>query len=362
MEDLRASDLRAVLGALGELRDLEDPAEFPAAVIRVMENVVAADVPSYNAVDLRTRTVVAMAPRRSLFPDAEELVGRYAHQDPTVAYYTSTADGSARRLSDFLTRRSLHKLDIYNLVYRQLQLEHMISIVLSDRGRGTRSSATQVRLSFGRRSLRFSERDRAVLNTIRPFLLRAKNSVEEVHELRDALRYLDGAEAAAGRMVIVLDSAGGVAHATPPAAKLLRSLGWRHSLELPEPLRSWASRRSAGSLMAEPLSLRGRDGTLTARLLHGREGEPNLVTLTSTRDPTSLSSPLAREVTEREAQVLRAVARGLSNGEVASELGISTHTVAKHLQHIYARLGVRNRTAAVRAAQASDRKIAVGSG
>jgi DNA-binding CsgD family transcriptional regulator len=51
-------------------------------------------------------------------------------------------------------------------------------------------------------------------------------------------------------------------------------------------------------------------------------------------------------LTERELEVLRLVAAGKSNREVAEELVISEHTAARHLQNIYAKLGVSSRTAA----------------
>jgi DNA-binding CsgD family transcriptional regulator len=54
----------------------------------------------------------------------------------------------------------------------------------------------------------------------------------------------------------------------------------------------------------------------------------------------------AHGLTPRELQVLRLVASGKSNREVASELVISEHTVARHLQNIFAKLGLSSRTAA----------------
>ena len=48
----------------------------------------------------------------------------------------------------------------------------------------------------------------------------------------------------------------------------------------------------------------------------------------------------------RELEVLRLVASGRSNREIASTLLISEHTVARHLQNIYAKLGLSSRTAA----------------
>jgi DNA-binding CsgD family transcriptional regulator len=51
-------------------------------------------------------------------------------------------------------------------------------------------------------------------------------------------------------------------------------------------------------------------------------------------------------LTGRELEVLRLVAAGKTNREVAEELIISEHTAARHLQNIYAKLGVSSRTAA----------------
>jgi DNA-binding NarL/FixJ family response regulator len=48
----------------------------------------------------------------------------------------------------------------------------------------------------------------------------------------------------------------------------------------------------------------------------------------------------------REAEVLRLVAAGRSNKQIAEELVLSVRTVSHHLDHIFAKLGVSSRTAA----------------
>ncbi len=59
------------------------------------------------------------------------------------------------------------------------------------------------------------------------------------------------------------------------------------------------------------------------------------------REPIS-----TKRLTARELQVLSLVATGRTNREISSRLVISEHTVARHLQNIFNKLGVTTRTAA----------------
>jgi len=62
--------------------------------------------------------------------------------------------------------------------------------------------------------------------------------------------------------------------------------------------------------------------------------------------PAEPEAALPAGLTAREADVLRLVASGKTNRDIAAELFISEHTVARHLQNMFAKLGVSTRSAA----------------
>jgi len=64
--------------------------------------------------------------------------------------------------------------------------------------------------------------------------------------------------------------------------------------------------------------------------------------------PTAAAATYPAGLTAREVEVLRLIAQGLTDAQVAEQLVISTHTVHAHLRAIYGKLGVTSRAAATR--------------
>ncbi len=108
-----------------------------------------------------------------------------------------------------------------------------------------------------------------------------------------------------------------------------------------------------GPLMAELLqhvAACGRASPYITSLLEAFSVPPNQhhdAEHTQPGGPAGLVEPLS----EREVEVLRLLATGESYAELAQTLVVSTNTVKTHLQHIYGKLGVTNRTQAVARAQ-----------
>ncbi len=79
-------------------------------------------------------------------------------------------------------------------------------------------------------------------------------------------------------------------------------------------------------------------------------GEPVLAPSVAARLMRRAGAPATKAPTERELDVLRLVAQGLTNRAIARRLHVSEATVKTHLVHAFGKLGVDDRTAAVTAA------------
>ncbi len=94
---------------------------------------------------------------------------------------------------------------------------------------------------------------------------------------------------------------------------------------------------------AIPLAVRA---AVQGQVVVAREALRRVLEAVPTPTPAVSTPPLLEELTEQEARVLRLVAQGLNNQAIAQTLHISLNTVKTHLKHIFAKLGVSDRTQA----------------
>ncbi|MWV25636.1 response regulator [Methylobacterium sp. 2A] len=151
----------------------------------------------------------------------------------------------------------------------------------------------------------------------------------------------------AGRTLFAVAEDGTVLWSTPQAGRLLVGFGADPSgvVVLPARARDWLRGCLVGA--AGPLTLTDRDGVAFALSFIGRTPDEILLRLSREEPSVGVERLRARlPVTGREAEVLLWLSRGKSSRDIGEILGLSHRTVTKHLEGIYAKLGVENRTAA----------------
>ncbi|MDA9430872.1 response regulator transcription factor [Bradyrhizobium sp. CCBAU 51627] len=163
-----------------------------------------------------------------------------------------------------------------------------------------------------------------------------------------------------GRYLLAVDDAGKIKWATPQGQKLLADMlavDADHDLMLPHPIPQWINQVLSGKAGSKAASMSAGDEQLRLQYV-GKLG-PNEFLLRLAKDAGADSPaefPRELGLTAREGEVLSWLAKGKTNRDIAQILGLSPRTVDKHLEQIYSKLGVENRTAAAAIAVNANRR------
>jgi DNA-binding response OmpR family regulator/DNA-binding CsgD family transcriptional regulator len=154
-----------------------------------------------------------------------------------------------------------------------------------------------------------------------------------------------------GRYLLAVSRQGKILWATPQAQKLLSATLTANADDeflLPEPMTQLLEQVQEGKA-ASKAAMASFPSNDQLRLQYMGKLGPNDFLLRLAKDagagtPAEFSSELG--LTTREGEVLSWLSKGKTNRDIAQILGLSPRTVDKHLEQIYSKLGVENRTAA----------------
>jgi DNA-binding CsgD family transcriptional regulator len=345
---LSGSDMQRALQFLREQR-VEAPSleQFARSANAGLAELVGADLVTLSYCDLRagTRSVVTW-PDQSLNAEDVASFNRFFQSHPLVRYHSTHPGAGAHRISDSLPDASFRRTALYADYYRRIGIEHVVAVPVHV------DSARLISFVLNRARREFSDRDCALLDTLR-FQLGAEYMAQEARlRAQRTLAQLNDVLMGTGMAVIVLDRGRRVARSSEQALKWLAYAGLidnvRTGERLPEPIDRWMRTRlepSWATFDPGPLVLATSAHTLRLHLLQGEDALTLMLECAAT-----LQAPALRQdfgLTARERDILRWLAAGKSNAEIATILDIRPRTVHKHLEHMFRKLGVENRTAAV---------------
>jgi DNA-binding response OmpR family regulator/DNA-binding CsgD family transcriptional regulator len=165
-----------------------------------------------------------------------------------------------------------------------------------------------------------------------------------------------------GRFLFAVSRQGKIMWATPQAQKLLADhlpAATDDELELPPSMLQWLEQTQKTSTGSKAQTTASFPDDPQLQLQYMGKSGPNEFLLRLAKDsspdlPAKFSSELG--LTTREGEVLSWLSKGKTNRDIAQILGLSPRTVDKHLEQIYAKLGVENRTAAAAIATNASRR------
>jgi DNA-binding CsgD family transcriptional regulator len=355
----RTTSWRVFSEFLRRLYASRDVGEVSRQIATGIPALIPADISTYNAYSARQQRVdFVIEPAEAEFPECRERLARLLEEHPITSYFLRNPQGSAKRLSDFLSSRQLHDSAIYSEFYRIPRVEHVLAAHIATR------PGAQMLVALCRRARDFTDGDRLLLDLIDPHLAQAYRNAEQQEELRTEMELLRRSMDQLEHAIVLARTDGSIRLQTTEARRLMQRYfgdSRRDADRLPPLLRSWLRQSEALANGTPPA---------TARPFVAERGEARLFVRRLTCDWPALlifEENLARPrpeslrklgITSREAEVLSWAAAGKSDADIAQILRISFRTVKKHLEHVYTKLGVENRTAAAAVAhEAAQRPL-----
>jgi DNA-binding CsgD family transcriptional regulator len=324
--NLAERDATALLEMVAELDRLDDPLPFPPHFLGRLANLIGTAEASYCVLDRRHERVV----HQSFWCDGDECIEgpsdeagnpywRLRDSHPVCSYRERTGDWTTpHTVSEFASQPAFHRTAMRDAVYRHEGINYWL-----DMGLPPQEGVTRVFI-FVHDTRDFGDRERLLLQLLEPHLERRARDVEMRAAAVEALAAAeDGGDEP--QAIVLATARGTIEFGSPHARDLLRRyLGV-------------ANGAVPAAILGGTTVLPGTDGRLTIRT--ARAGDLVILLLAEEDARTERLTPRQREV-------LAGVAAGLTDAEIAERLGVARATVGKHLEAIYERLEVHNRTSA----------------
>ena len=346
MERLRQRDLGLVVEFLGGLSEVRTLGEYSDHVLQGLRHMVACEHASYNELDMRERrdrfAIAPLDASAHVMREVDSFRARIA-EHPVIAHYGKIKRATGwLKVSDFVTRRQFRQTGLYHDYYRRVRTEAQIGLMFPS-GRGV-----DIAIALNRASGEFTERERLVLNLVRRHVQVAHERTQTFDRADKQLALLM-AGTTAGRLGVAILSEGRVGMMNETARAWLHDYFGQAGApdRLPLELESWLAGHDGPSRSSAPQRLTRTIGDRRVTVRAVRRGDEIVLLLEEDGVVIPPATFTSLGLSRREGEVLGWVARGKTNPEIASILGLSPRTVQHHLEAIFRKLDVETRTAAV---------------
>lgn len=156
--------------------------EFPQHALGWIRGLIDADTVAFNVVDVARREVaIEMDPTPTKFRtlDFEMAAGASIDEHPLIAQFQRTHESRAMRLSDFVTRRQLHRRRIYQETLRPLRIEYLLAAPFLDP-----DTHNHIAISLTREVADFGDHDRELLDLLLPHFSQAYRNAQAMSRAR----------------------------------------------------------------------------------------------------------------------------------------------------------------------------------
>jgi DNA-binding CsgD family transcriptional regulator len=237
----------------------------------------------------------------------------------------------ATELLQLSTPRDTASLPIYHEIFKPLSIANLLAVAMP----GSSMFAVS---AIRDRARPYSARDGLVLEVLSDQLAAAARSL-----LATACP-MEKSDLSGRVEFVALDPRGQIVHQSPGAGSSLNRFfppsGVRG--ELPDAVQAWLA-----TAPPEPVLCVATDGRKLELRRFDPRVRPGYCLVLYEEDGPASGWPLPPGLTRREVEIVRWVVAGKTNPEIGCILGISGRTVQKHLENVFAKLGVPTRTALV---------------
>jgi DNA-binding CsgD family transcriptional regulator len=340
-------DAVSVLSAIGTAG--ADPEQFARIGVAQLPQLADSELTTLSVCDLATgRRRVVGSPGNTLSPADIEAFDRHFFAHPLVRFHSTHHNGGTHRISDSVGRAEFLGTPLYNEYYRSIGIDHALAVPLFVDGQ------TLVSFVLNRAGRDFSDDEVAMFDQVRGWLGAMYRNALALRRAADAVAQLQEIAEGEDWAVVRLDGRRRICELAPRAAAMLasacRDSRLRAGASLPAPIDAWLRQMDAGNAPAlayTPLVLGCPGGHVTVRAMPEVAGAAAWLLLVRGEPNATVAQTSMSTLTVREREILHWVAAGKTDRQVAAIVGLSHRTVQKHLEHIYTKLGVENRTAAV---------------